>query len=198
MPEADLEVRRQPLEVLGQQLHREVVGRLHRRPDRAVGLVRTDEHATTLLAQVDLAGVVGGVHDLLLPACELRDILGQQIVVLHRQHRQLDADHVADLACPQTRAVHHVLGVHRALVGHDVPGAVAALPERQHAGEAFHRGAERSSRLDVGVGGARGIAMPTVRAPQRADEMAGIDQGIEVARLLERDHLGFHSQVARP
>src|SRR5256884_2709620 len=45
VPEADLEVRRQPLEVLGQQLHREVVRRLHRRPDDAVGLVRTDERS---------------------------------------------------------------------------------------------------------------------------------------------------------
>ena len=39
--------------------------------------------------------------------------------------------------------------------------------------------------------------MPAVRAPQRADEMAGVDQRIELPRLVERDHLGFHAEVAR-
>ena len=62
-----------------------------------------------------------------LAAAQLRQCLGQQIMVLHGQHRQLDADHPADLARPEPAAVDHVLGVHRALVGHDIPAAVAAL-----------------------------------------------------------------------
>ena len=97
------------------------------RPDDAVRLVGTDEGAAALLAHVDLAGVVGGVDDLALAPGELRNVLGDQVVMLHGQHRQLDAHHVPDLARPQPAAVHHVLGMHGALVGHDIPGAIAAL-----------------------------------------------------------------------
>ena len=117
VPEAHFEVGRQPLEVLRQQLHGEVLRRLQRRPDDAVRLVGADERAAALLAQVDLARVVGGVDDLLGAALKLRQVLGDEVVVLHGEHRQLDADHLPDLAGPQSGAVHDVLGVHRALVG---------------------------------------------------------------------------------
>ncbi len=39
--------------------------------------------------------------------------------------------------------------------------------------------------------------MPAIGAPQRADEVARVDQRVELLRLLERDHLGFHAEVAR-
>ena len=68
MLEADLEVRREPLEVVGQKLHGKVVRRFQRRPDDPMRLVGADQRPAALLAHVDLAGIVGGVDDLLLPA----------------------------------------------------------------------------------------------------------------------------------
>ncbi len=198
MLESDLEVRRQSLEIVRQQLHGKILRCRHRRPDHAVRFVGADQGAAALLAHVDRAGVVSSVDDLAIAAAQLRQVLGDQVVVLHRQHRQLDADHVADLPRPQPGAVDDVLGVQRALVGHDVPGAVRALRERLHARETLHRCAQLASCLDVGLRGPGRIAMAAVGAPQRSDEIAWIDQRIELERLLERDHLGFHAEVARP
>ena len=63
MLEADFEVGREPLEILRQQLHREIVRRLDGRPENAIRLVRADQRAAALLPHVDLAGVVGGVDE---------------------------------------------------------------------------------------------------------------------------------------
>ena len=87
MPEADLEVGRQPLEIIRQQLHRKLVRRLNRRPHHAVRLVGSDQRAAALLAHVDLSSVIGGIDDLLLAPLQFRYVLGNQVVVLHRQHR---------------------------------------------------------------------------------------------------------------
>ena len=38
--------------------------------------------------------------------------------------------------------------------------------------------------------------MTAIGPPQRADEVTRVDQWIEAPRLIERDHLGLHAQVA--
>jgi len=101
-------------------------------------LVGADQRAAAFLAHVDLAGVIGGIDDFFVPPGKFRDVLGDQVVMLHREHRQLDADQVADLARPQARAIDDVLGMHRAFVGRDIPRTVAALRERKDARESFH------------------------------------------------------------
>jgi hypothetical protein len=116
--------------------------------------------------------------------------------MLHREHRQLDADHVPDLACPQPRAVDDVPGMDRSLVGHDIPAAILALREREHARKALGGGPELARRLHVGVRGTGGIAVAAVRPPQCADEIIGIDERIELPRLIERDHPRLHPEVA--
>ncbi len=196
MPEADLEVRCEPLEVLGQQLHGEVLGRLQRRPHVPSGLIGADQDPAALLAHIDLARVVGGVDELPVAALELRNVLGDEVVMLHGEHRQLDADHVSDLARPEARTVDDMLGVDRALVGHDVPATVMTRREREHAREPLGGGSELARRLHIGVRRAGRIAVAAVRAPQRADEMTRINEGIERPRLLERDHPRLHPEVA--
>ncbi len=39
--------------------------------------------------------------------------------------------------------------------------------------------------------------MAAVGPPQRADEVTLVDQRIELDGLVERDHLGFHAEIAR-
>ena len=66
-------------------------------------------------------------------------------MVLHREHRQLDPDHPADLARPQAAGVDDVLGVDRvAVLDEDVPGAVGPLAEAGH----------RRVLVDLGAGAA--------------------------------------------
>ena len=122
--EADLQARRNALQVIRQQALGEVPGRLPRRPGHAGALVGPEQHAAALLAHVDLALEVDAVQ-LLLAALQLRQVLGDQVLVLHGEDRQFQSDHAPDFARPQTAGVHHVLGVHVALLGDDVPGAIA-------------------------------------------------------------------------
>src|SRR5262245_47057801 len=98
--------------------------------------------------------------------------------MLHREHRQLDADHVPDLACPEAGAVHHVLGVHGAFVGDYVPCAVATLAKCLHASEPLDGRAELPRSLCIGVSRAGWVAVAAIRPPQRTDEMARLDERV--------------------
>ena len=42
---------------------------------------------------------------------DLRHVVGDEIHMLHGEHRQLDADHAADLARPKSAGIDHMLGV---------------------------------------------------------------------------------------
>jgi len=55
VPEADLEVRREPLEASAASCIEKSSGVFRRRPDDAVGFVSTDQHTAAFLAQIDLA-----------------------------------------------------------------------------------------------------------------------------------------------
>src|SRR3546814_19183712 len=110
-------------------------------------LFRSGAHdqAAALLAHVDLGAEVDAVRQFLRAGRHLRHLVGDEVVVLHRQHRQLEADHAADLARPEAAAVHHVLGLEAALVGDDLPAAVAQRVKPEDAGEPLALGAHRTS-----------------------------------------------------
>jgi hypothetical protein len=57
-------------------------------------------HALALLLQIGEALEVGDGGDLAVHRHDLRHVLGDQVVVLHRRDRQVDAHHAADLARP--------------------------------------------------------------------------------------------------
>ncbi len=95
------------------------------RPGHSGALVGAHEHAAALLADVDFAFEVDGVQ-LFLLAGQFRHVAGDQVLMLHRQDGQLDADHAAHLARPQAPGIHHMLGMHIAVIGDHIPGAVGA------------------------------------------------------------------------
>ena len=82
---------------------------------------RLQKYTIDLYREIEsLSGQSCGLHPnggLMLAATpgELREVFGEQIVVLHREHRQLDPHHVTDLARPQARAVDPVSYTHLTL-----------------------------------------------------------------------------------
>ena len=118
--ERDVELGRDPVEVGLEELGPEVPRRLPRAPRDRRLLVGAQEHPAALLADVDLAGEVERHRHLLAGLRDVRGDLGhvdgEQVHVLHGEDRQLDADHPADLAGPQSAGVDHVLGVDRIAV----------------------------------------------------------------------------------
>ena len=177
--------RRDALEVVGQQVLPEIPGCRLRRPRHAGALVGAEQHALPLLAHVDLGLEVDDVQ-LFLLVLEFRQVLGDEVLVLHREDGQLDADHAADFARPQAACVDHVLGVHRAFLGHDVPAAVRPLAGVHDAVLAHDFGARHRRRLRVGVGDAVRIDVAFDRIVHRAEEVLLFHQRIQLLRLGRR------------
>ena len=63
-----------------------------------------------LLAHVDLALEVDDMQHLPGGGDDLGNLLGDEVLMLHREHRQFEADHAADLARPQAAGIDDVLG----------------------------------------------------------------------------------------
>ena len=107
--------------------------------------------------------------------------LGEQVVVLHGEHRQLEPDHPADLARPQAAGVDDVLGVDRRRRSRsDVPGAVRPLREPDDPRVLVDLGAGQLGALHVGAGDAGRVDVALDRVVQRADEVLLLQQREEV------------------
>ena len=200
MLEADFQRRRDAVEIGRQQFMAEIPRRVDRRPRLAGLFIGAEQDAVALLAGVDLALEVEHADHLaagrLVEFLDLRHRLGEQIHVLHGQHRQFDADHAADLARPQAAAVDDMLGLDRALFGDDVPGAVGLLRQFDDAVAQHDLGAEFLGRLGVGDGGAGGIEMAFDRIPHGADEIGLVHQREHRLGFGRRDQLGVHAEIA--
>ena len=201
VPECDLELGRDPVEVGLEQLRPEVPWRLARRPRHARLLIRPEQHRAALLADVDLAPeverhrhLVAGARDM---GRDLGHVLGQQVDVLHGQDRQLQPDHPADLARPQTAGVDDVLGMDPvAALEDDVPGPVRPLLEAVHLRVEPDLRTGQLCALDIRPGHPGRVDVALDRVVQRPDEVLRVEQREEVARLGGRDELEVHAQVA--
>jgi hypothetical protein len=149
--EADFERRRDAVEIGRQQLMAEIPRRVDRRPGLTGLLVGAEQDAGALLAGVDLALEINDANQFAAgPGVELqhlRHFLGQEIHVLHGEKRQFQTDHAADFARPEAAGIDDVVGLDRALLGDDVPGAVGFLSELDHAVPEHDLGAELRAAL---------------------------------------------------
>ena len=105
-------------------------------------------------------------------------------------------DHAPDLARPQTAGVHHVLGVHVALIGDHIPGAVGARLQVGHAGMPHDLGAADLRGLGVGVGHAVRIDVPFDRIVHRAREVPLVHEREQPGRLVDRNDFEIHAEIA--
>ena len=183
MLESDLQARRDALQIVRQQILSEVPGRHALGPGHSRPLIGAHEHAAALLAHVDLAFEVDAVQLLLLSG-ELRHVLGDEVLMFHRQNGQLEPDHASDFACPQPR--------HVAMIGDHVPGAIGTRLEVGDTRVPGDLGPADLSRLRVGMGHAVGVDMAFDRVVHRAREMPRIHQWKALYRLLDRDDLQVH------
>ena len=63
---------------------------------------------------------------------EFRNILGNQIMVLHRRDRQIHPNHVSHFTRPQPRGIDHMLGSDSPLLRHNFPLTIAFLMHFQY------------------------------------------------------------------
>ena len=162
----------------------------------AVLLVGADEHAPALLTHVELAAEIDDVQHLFLRLRDLGELVGDDVLVLHRREGVDDAGHQPDLARPEAGRVDHVLRVQGALLRDHVPGAVGALAEVHHAGLAVDLRAALAGRPGVGVGHPGGVDMAFVGIVEHADVVLRVHDRQHAGRLLEIDELGVQAEVA--
>ena len=196
MLEGGLQARRDAIEVVGQQVLAEVPGRLALGPRLAGLLVGSDQHAAALLAHVDLALEVDNVELVDLGVNDAGNVLGDEVVMLHRQHRQFEADHAPDLARPEAAAIDDVFGDEIALVGDDIPRAVGTRLQIDDAGEAVDFSARHGRAFGVGLCDAPGIEMAFDRIEHRADEMLLLDERVHFGGFVDRQDLEIHAEIA--
>ena len=200
MAECDAQLGFDPVEIGRQELHVEVPRRRVLRPRPRVLLIGAEQHAVALLADVDLAGEVHRHRHLatgrrhVLPNILHR--LGDEVVVLHRQHREFETGHPTDLAGPQPARVDDVFGMDLAAFGDDRPRAVRPVFEPTDPVLSGDLGAGLPGTDRVGVGDTRGVDVALDRVPHRSEEVLRVEQREQFLGLPRRDHLELvHAEV---
>ena len=189
---ADLELGQDALDIGRQQVHAVVPGCAVRTPVPRVAFVDTQQRALAERLQVGEALEVGDGHELAAERGEHRHVVGDEVMVRHRHHRQFDAGHASDAPRPKTRRVHHVLGDDAALFGDHVPVAVGSLLQIEHTIAQDEIGAAAPRSDGEGMRCAMRIHIAFVRIVEAALEPRRIDERAHLADLLGRDQARLH------
>ena len=171
------------VEVVVEQLELEALGNAVLGPRHWVGLVAAHDQAADLLLPI---GEAVGIAQRRQVRRHALDRLGDEILVLHRDERNVDAGHAPDLARPLPGADHELVAGDAALVGHD--GAHAPVLDLDAGdldalgdGDAGHARA-LGQRLVISDG--RGL--PVGRQEGGADDVVDLHQRPQLLRLLRR------------
>ena len=155
---------------------------------RRAGLVGAENQPAGLLAHVPAAvGVTKNAHFRQAPGVPLLDRLmrlGDDILVLDRDHRNVEPDHAARLAGEIAGCADHMLAGDLALVGGHLPFARGGARNAGDGGVAIDFGAavagpagqrlRQVGRLDIAVAG----------MPDRADQTLGVAKRPDIAHLV--------------
>ena len=175
MPETHLQVLGDAVQRIGQQRGAEVPGRVFGAPWHTMALIGSQQHAVALLAHVDLAVEIHRVQHHLAGAAvdldHLGHVLRDEVLVLHGQNRQLQANQATHFARPQAAAVDHVLRDDGALVGSHIPHAVGPLTGAHDPGVRVDLGPTLARRAAERVGRTVRVHMPLDRVVHGADEL---------------------------
>ena len=120
-----------------------------------------------------------------------RHLVGDKIHVLHREHRQFDADHAANFTRPEAAAVHNMLGDNRALIGHNIPTAILALVELFDLCFQIDFSTVDACRFRVSMRRAVRIEIAVGLIKHRADEFCFVKQRQKIFRFLHRNQFGL-------
>ena len=150
-----------------------------------------------LLARIGIALVIHGDGHFLAVIAHFRDRLGDEVMVLHGLHRQIDAGKAAHLAGPQACGIDHDIGADGAIGRHHVPGAIGAELGFEHRRLAINLRAVVPGALGIGLGHARRIDMAIDRLEQGAEIFCRIDERVQFAGVFERNEIRIEPHVAR-
>ena len=192
-----LDMRRQALEVVCEQL---VFGIFARAVRVAAGrslLVRPEQQAARLLAQVPGAVALAQHPHLgqapLVTRNDLRMRLGHDILVLDRHHRHVEADHGAGPAREIAGGADHMLGQDVTLVGPDQPLAGGLLADAGDPGLAVDLGAALARSFGQRLGDVGRLDVAILRMADRADDAVDVAERPDLLDLPGRQELDLNA-----
>ena len=195
------DLRLEAVEVGGPQLVGELVGDAVEPHRGRLPLVRAEDVAVALLAQVVRRVGVAQERQLVGERGELGDLLGDEVLVRHRHDRQVAAEERHDLAGAVAGGVDHDLALGAGLgvrgARGDDPSAVGALLETDHALGAADARAHRAGAARHRLRHLRGVDVAIERVPQRALEVVGAQQRVALEEPGGREDLVLHAVGAR-
>ena len=159
-------------------------------------LERADEQCVALLARVEGALGVAQHGQLGVARADLLHRLGDDVVVLERHDRQVDARQPRDLPRPLAGRVHHDVGADLALGGLDHP-AVGLVPHAGDGRAAHDPRAAAGGPLGERVRDARGVHVTVRRQIRTRQHAVERDQREQLVRPLGSDDLERYADLLR-
>ncbi len=191
----------EPVEITGKQIllesGRDAVGEDRRR----TLLVRPEDVAHALFAQIVRRVRLPQHRQLLPPALavrlELRNLVGDDVLMLDRDGGDLETNHLPDLASVVAGGAHDVLAGDVALVRPDEPLAARPALHRRHPSVLVDLGAAIPGTLGQRHGQIHRSDVPVVRMVERAEQTLDFTKRPELLHLARRDHLERHADRVR-
>ena len=122
---------RDTIQIWLQQFAAKLPGCLFGLPGPAILFIGAKHQSIAFLAHVDFRFEIDDVRNFLavflVEGNHFWHIISHQIHVFHGQHGQFNSHHAAHFTCPQSTAIHHMLGMDAALVGDHIPSVVGAM-----------------------------------------------------------------------
>ena len=189
MSKPTLELRRDALKIVWQQLEDEIPWGFFRGPRTIFLFVCSEQNALTFLTRVDFASEVNDVRQFathcLVVFNNFVHWLGHEVVVFHCQHWQFETTHTSNFSRPQTASIHNMLSMNCVVfVGDDIPCSVWSVVESGYPRVGVHLGAAIFCADCVCVRDAVWVNRAFVFVVQRTDEVFLFEQRVECFRFL--------------
>ena len=136
------------VDAVGKELVRKIIGRLAAFPCRPAGMgVGTEQKGIALASQIEADVGIAHQREKIGMTVERSDRFGHQILVLQRDHRQIQSGQRGDMSAVEAGGVDHALGDDRAFGAGHLPFARRPTLDRAHWTKAHHLGPEIASAL---------------------------------------------------
>ena len=185
------------LKVGVQQLMPEIPWRAADFPRRPLRLIGAEQHPVPFLPEIDIRLIVDAAGQAAPGVLHLVNAFGQQIVMLHRLHGDVQPGHMPDLPRPEAAAVDDIFRVHHALGRGHVPCPVGALGRRRHRRMGEILRTIVAGRFGEGVGRAGRVQIAVLIVPERGVIVLRVDQRVAILQFLQVDPFLMKAHIAR-
>ena len=181
------------LQIFGEQLAGRIPFRVSAAWRPCFGQARIFVHAnqSAFLLLPEISRHMGATHDryFFIAIFECGDRIGDNIMMFHVRHRNINARHLRDLPGIAARRIYDDFGPNRALFRLHIPFARWQLRQARHAVFAYNFGAHILGTNGERVANTRWISMSVFGRPRTGDDTVKRHEWVVAENFLRRDNL---------